>query len=62
MSHKGADSSGDGTVPAASGVAPSQYGVSRTYKLHGFDHQGAYQNEAVQGATFFAIVDMVKKL
>ena len=62
MSHKGPDGSGDGTVPAASGVAPGQHGVSRIYKLHGFEHQGAYEHVAAQGATFFAIVDMVKRL
>jgi hypothetical protein len=62
LSSRGPDGSGDGTVPAASGVAPNRHGVNRIYRLCGFDHQGAYENAAVRGATLFAIVDMVKRL
>src|ERR1035438_9371445 len=64
MSSKGAESSGDGTVPTASGAAPGQHGVStsKIYKLNGFKHQDAYGNVTAQEATFFAIVDMVKNL
>lgn len=54
--------SGDGTVPAPSGAAPGRHGVSRIYQLKGFDHQNSYKHEAAIGATFFAILDMVKDL
>ena len=59
---KGISNRGDGTVPDVSGAFPSRHGVKQIYILSGFDHQGAYENAVVRGATFFAIVDMVKRL
>jgi len=49
---------GDGTVPACSGEAPNVQGggnVKQSFRLTGFEHQGAYDNHAVQQATLYAI-------
>jgi pimeloyl-ACP methyl ester carboxylesterase len=55
------DSAGDGTVPRQSGVGP-QGKVRQLFELRGFDHQGAYKNDAVLLLTQHLIVKMVQDL
>jgi pimeloyl-ACP methyl ester carboxylesterase len=55
------DSSGDGTVPQQSGIGPNGK-VKQLFELRGFDHQGAYKNDAVLLLTQHLIVKMVQEL
>jgi hypothetical protein len=54
---------GDGTVPACSGEAPFMQGggsVKQSFRLDGFDHQGAYDDERVRQATFYSICKLLQ--
>jgi pimeloyl-ACP methyl ester carboxylesterase len=55
------DSAGDGTVPQQSGISP-QGKVRQVFALRGFDHQGAYKNDAVLMLTQHLIVKMTQEL
>jgi pimeloyl-ACP methyl ester carboxylesterase len=55
------DSVGDGTVPHQSGIAPRDK-VRQLFELRGFDHQGAYKNDAVLLLTQHLIVKLVQEL
>lgn len=55
------DCAGDGTVPRQSGMGP-QGKVRQLFELQGFDHQGAYKNDAVLLLTQHLIVKMVQEL
>jgi hypothetical protein len=55
---------GDGTVPACSGEAPLAQGgnsVKQGFRLDGFDHQGAYDNERVRQATLYSIGKLLQQ-
>jgi len=55
------DVSGDGTVPQQSGAAP-QGKVRHVFEIRGFDHQGAFNHDAVLLLTHHLIVKMVQTL
>lgn len=49
---------GDGTVPACSGDAANMQGggsVKQSFRLTGFEHQAAYDDDAVRQATLYSI-------
>lgn len=55
---------GDGTVPACSGEAPDTQGggnVKQSFRLAGFEHQAAYDNEAVRQSTLYAICMLLQQ-
>lgn len=53
------DSSGDGTVPAASGNGPSGK-VKQVFGTRGYGHQGSYQDEAMLMLTHYLIAKIVQ--
>jgi len=55
------DVAGDGTVPHQSGAGPRGK-VSQLFDVRGFDHQGAYNNDATLMLTQHLIVKLVQKL
>jgi hypothetical protein len=55
------DTAGDGTVPQQSGIGP-QGKVRQLFELRGFDHQGAYKNDAVLMLTQHLIVKLVQEM
>jgi hypothetical protein len=55
------DSLGDGTVPQQSGIGPQGH-IRQLFEMRGFDHQGAYKNDAVLLLTQHLIVKMVQEL
>ena len=55
------DISGDGTVPQQSGAGPRGK-VRQLFEVRGFDHQGAFNNEAVRLLTQHLIVKLVQNL
>jgi pimeloyl-ACP methyl ester carboxylesterase len=55
------DVAGDGTVPHQSGAGPRGK-VSQLFDVRGFDHQGAFNNDAVLMLTRHLIVKLVQKL
>lgn len=62
------DTGGDGTVPSVSGHAPqeakAQYGatVAQVYRLRGFEHQAAYDNELARQVTLHSILQITAKI
>jgi hypothetical protein len=60
----GKDSKGDGTVPEASGKAPSKAKVKALYhlKLDGEGHEGAYRNPQAQQLTLHAILSIARDI
>ena len=49
---------GDETVPACSGEAPFVQGggsIQQSFRMQGFEHQAAYNNEDVRYCTLYAI-------
>jgi hypothetical protein len=55
------DVAGDGTVSHQSGAGP-RGNVSQLFDVRGFDHQGAFNNEAILLLTHHLIVKLVQKL
>jgi pimeloyl-ACP methyl ester carboxylesterase len=55
------DAAGDGTVPHQSGSAP-QGNVRQVFEVRGFDHQGAYNADAILLLTRHLIVKLVQQL
>jgi pimeloyl-ACP methyl ester carboxylesterase len=55
------DVAGDGTVPHQSGAGPRGK-VSQLFDVRGFDHQGAFNNDAILMLTQHLIVKLVQKL
>ena len=55
------DVAGDGTVPHQSGAGPRGK-VAQLFDVRGFDHQGAFNNEAILLLTHHLIVKLVQKL
>jgi len=55
------DVAGDGTVPRQSGAGP-QGKAKQVFEIRGFDHQGAFNNQAVLLLTHHLIVKMVQTL
>ena len=55
------DVAGDGTVPRQSGAAP-QGKAKQVFEIRGFDHQGAFNHQAVLRLTHHLIVKMVQTL
>ncbi len=55
------DVAGDGTVPHQSGAGPRGK-VGQLFDVRGFDHQGAFNNEAILLLTHHLIVKLVQKL
>jgi hypothetical protein len=55
------DVAGDGTVPQQSGAGP-QGKARQMFDIRGFDHQGAYNQEAVLQLTHHLVVKMVQAL
>jgi len=55
------DVPGDGTVPQQSGVGPLGK-VKQVFEVRGFDHQGAYNSEAIQLLTYYLVAKMVQEL
>lgn len=55
------DVAGDGTVPHQSGVGPRGK-VQQLFDIRGFDHQGAFNNEAILLLTHHLIAKLVQKL
>lgn len=55
------DVAGDGTVPRQSGAGP-QGNVRQIFEIRGFDHQGAFNDDAVLLLTQHLIVKLVQKL
>ena len=55
------DVAGDGTVPHQSGVGPRGK-VGQLFDIRGFDHQGAFNNEAILSLTHHLIAKLVQKL
>jgi pimeloyl-ACP methyl ester carboxylesterase len=51
------DDSGDATVPAHSGMAPRDHAAFFA-KMKGFEHQGSYENEAVQAVTLYSMISL----
>ena len=55
---------GDGTVPACSGEAPNLQGgssVKQSFRMQGFEHQDAYNNELVRKATLWGIGKLLEQ-
>ncbi len=55
---------GDGTVPACSGEAPNLQGggsVKQSFRLDGFEHQGAFNNERVRETTLYSICKLLQE-
>lgn len=55
------DVAGDGTVPHQSGVGPRGK-VEQLFDIRGFDHQGAFNNDAILLLTHHLIAKLVQKL
>lgn len=55
------DTAGDGTVPRLSGAAPTG-NVRQVFEMRGFDHQGAYGDDAILLLTHYLVVKLVQKL
>jgi pimeloyl-ACP methyl ester carboxylesterase len=55
------DAAGDGTVPHQSGAGPRGK-VSELFDVRGFDHQGAFNHDAILMLTQHLIVKLVQKL
>ncbi|NGZ88633.1 hypothetical protein GW587_30830, partial [Duganella sp. SAP-35] len=55
------DSPGDGTVPVGSGQGPIGK-VPYVFETLGYDHQGAYKNEAMLALTQHLIVKLLQKV
>ena len=55
------DVAGDGTVPHQSGVGPRGK-VGQLFDMRGFDHQGAFNNDAVLLLTHHLVAKLVQKL
>jgi pimeloyl-ACP methyl ester carboxylesterase len=55
------DVAGDGTVPHQSGVGPRGK-VTQLFDIRGFDHQGAFNNDAVLLLTHHLVAKLVQKL
>jgi pimeloyl-ACP methyl ester carboxylesterase len=55
------DVAGDGTVPQQSGAGP-QGKARQMFEIRGFDHQGAFNHDAVLQLTHHLIVKMVQSL
>jgi pimeloyl-ACP methyl ester carboxylesterase len=55
------DVAGDGTVPRQSGASP-QGKVRQVFEVRGFDHQGAFNHDAILLLTHHLIVKMVQTL
>jgi hypothetical protein len=55
------DVAGDGTVPHQSGAGPRGK-VTQLFDIRGFDHQGAFNNDAILMLTQHLIVKLVQKL
>lgn len=55
------DVAGDGTVPHQSGAGPRGK-VSQLFDIRGFDHQGAFNSDAILMLTQHLIVKLVQKL
>lgn len=56
---------GDDTVPACSGEAPNVQGgsnVKQSFRLTGFKHQAAYDNDAVRQVTLYAICMLLQQV
>lgn len=53
------DAAGDGTVPRESGIGPAGK-VKQLFETRGFDHQGAFQEEAIQTLTHYLIVKIMQ--
>jgi pimeloyl-ACP methyl ester carboxylesterase len=60
FTHSYQDTSGDGTVPSQSGSAPEGT-VLQIFRVHGFDHQGSYNNPAMQALTLQLIAKLMQK-
>lgn len=54
------DAPGDGTVPIASGLAPTPH-VKKIAKLTGFDHQGSYNDDGARDFVLHAICKIVQQ-
>jgi hypothetical protein len=52
---------GDGTVPPQSGAGPKGK-VKQLFEIRGFDHQGAYKNEAILLLTQHLVAKLVQEL
>ncbi|MBE1161089.1 esterase/lipase family protein [Dyella acidiphila] len=55
---------GDGTVPVCSGEAPNLQGggsVKQSFRMQGFEHQDAYNNELVRNATLWGIGKLLQQ-
>jgi hypothetical protein len=55
------DVAGDGTVPHQSGGGPRGK-IGQLFDVRGFDHQGAFNNDAILLLTQHLIVKLVQKL
>jgi hypothetical protein len=55
------DVAGDGTVPYQSGAGPGGK-VGQLFDIRGFDHQGAFNSDAVLLLTHHLIAKLVQKL
>ena len=55
------DAPGDGTVPQQSGAGPLE-SVQKVFEIRGYDHQGAYNDEAILLLTKYLITKFVQKL
>lgn len=55
---------GDETVPACSGEAPFVQGggsIQQSFRMQGFEHQAAYNNEDVRHCTLYAIGKLLQQ-
>lgn len=55
---------GDETVPACSGEAPFVQGgdsIQQSFRMQGFEHQAAYNNEDVRYCTLYAIGKLLQQ-
>jgi hypothetical protein len=55
------DTAGDGTVPHQSGAGPRGK-VGQLFDIHGFDHQGTFNSDAVLLLTHHLVAKLVQKL
>jgi len=55
------DAPGDGTVPISSGQGPTGK-IPHIFRTIGYDHQGAYKNEAMLALTQHLIVKLLQKI
>lgn len=56
---------GDGTVPVCSGEAPLKQGglsVRQGFRLEGFEHGAAYDDENARNATLYAICKLLSEV